>query len=156
MTYERFDPFPGKPDDMDDEQWLTQQGWEPSLGIGDTNSIMQVQSYRRTVDDHVECIAYASDLLGGTGYIKVGGPGELMDLLARWAPAVQAAAIVHTLDDIRSSRLDADGIVEVISAKVNHGQHETLPMLQGYLREQRKHEREIRERRAAARRAAEQ
>jgi hypothetical protein len=92
----------------------------------------------------------------GTGYIKVGGPGELMDLFARWAPAVQAAAIVHTLDDIRSSRLHADGIVEVISAKVSHGQEETLPTLQEYLREERKREREFRERRAAARRAAEQ
>lgn len=153
MPYEIYDLWAGAPDGSFDNDLLEAQGWEESIGVGGSDSVMYIQSYRRDVDGRTEWIVHVSDILGGTPYIKVDGPGELMDLLARWAPAVQAAAVTHVLDDIRKSHLDPDGVVETIAAKVGFGQDETVPMLRRQLREQRARGRELRAKREAARQA---
>lgn len=148
MTYETFDPFDGMPDGTDADQWLSQQGWTDSIGIGSEDSPMRIRSYQRTVNGEAEYIVDVWDILGGTPYIKVPGPGELMDLLARWAPAAQAASVVQLVDELVDPSLDTTNVVGRVAAKVIHGVEEVLPAM-------RRHEREVAAHRRQARLARE-
>ncbi|WP_433530476.1 hypothetical protein ACQPYA_30760 [Micromonospora sp. CA-263727] len=154
MSYEIFDPFEGAPDTVVATEWLEGQGWSEFLGIGDEDSVLRVQSFRRTVDGRDEFIVDVGDVVQGSPYVKVDNFGELMDLLARWAPAVQAAALVAAVDDLRSYGLDKDGLAELVGAKVAFGAAEALPALQRHEQHQAAHRRQVAAQRKVAREAA--
>ncbi|WP_346074239.1 hypothetical protein [Saccharopolyspora thermophila] len=49
---------------------------------------------------------------------------ELMDLFARWAPAVQAASIAEAISDLSRYGMDGDGLVERVAARAVYGSNE--------------------------------
>ncbi|TCB89266.1 hypothetical protein E0H26_28175 [Micromonospora zingiberis] len=155
MGYEIFDPFEGAPDTVDVGVWLEQQGWSEFLGVGDELSYLRVQSYRRTVDGRDEFIVDVWDMAQGSPFVKVNNFGELMDLLARWAPAVQATALVSVVDSLRSDNLLTDGVAELLGAKVAFGASDGLPALREQARQQAAYRRQVAEQRKAARETAE-
>jgi hypothetical protein len=146
VAYEIIDPFEGMPEGSDDSEWLEQQGWTDFVGLGNPESAMYVRSFRRKTETGMEYIVDYWDVLYGSEYFKVDGPGELMDLLARWAPAVQAAAIVAVIDDARQFGLSHDGLVEQIAAKAAFGANDTLENRRNLLREQSRDRRRRQER----------
>lgn len=151
MSYEIFDPFEGASGTVDVREWLEQRGWSEFLGIGDDESALRVQSFRRTVDGRDEFIVDVWDAAQGSPYVKVDNFGDLMDLLARWAPAVQAAALVAAVDDLRSFGLDKGGLAEVVGAKVAFGASDALPALRRQEEQQAAYRRRVAEQRKAAR-----
>ncbi|MEU4772820.1 hypothetical protein [Micromonospora sp. NPDC023644] len=153
MSYEIFDPFEGAPDTVEVTGWLEGQGWSEFLGVGDEDSVLRVRSFRRTVDGRDEFIVDVWDVVQGSPWVKVDNFGDLMDLLARWAPAVQAAAMVAAVDDLRSYGLDKDGLAELVAAKVAFGASDALPALQRHEQEQAAHRRQVAAQRKAAREA---
>ncbi|MEO3781305.1 hypothetical protein ABGB16_31835 [Micromonospora sp. B11E3] len=154
MSYEIFDPFEGAPDTVDVRECLEGQGWSEFLGVGDEDSVLHVQSFRRTVDGRDEFIVDVWDVVQGSPYVKVDNFGDLMDVLARWAPVVQAAALVAAVDSLRSYGLDKDGLAELVGAKVAFGASDALPALQRHEQEQAAYRRQVAEQRKAARDAA--
>ncbi|MEV5690718.1 hypothetical protein [Micromonospora globbae] len=134
--------------------WLEQQGWSEFLGIGGEASELCVRSFRRTVGGRDEFIVEVWDAAQGSPFVKVDNFGELMDLLARWAPAVQAAAVVAAVDDLRSYGLDKDGLAELVGAKVAFGASDALPALRRHEQQQAAHRRQVAAQRKAAREAA--
>jgi hypothetical protein len=146
MVYQIVDPFEGAPEGSDDAAWFEQQGWTEFIGLGDPDSSLYVRSFRRTTETGVEYIVDYWDVLYGSEYLKVDGPGELMDLLARWAPAVQAAAITGVIDDARRFGLSHDGVVEMVAAKVAFGANDSLENRRSLLREQSRDRRRRQER----------
>ncbi|WP_433536136.1 hypothetical protein ACQPZK_30295 [Micromonospora sp. CA-249363] len=153
MSYEIFDPFEGAPDTVAVTEWLEEKGWSELLGIGGEHSVLRVRSFRRTVDGRDEFIVDVWDVVQGSPWVNVDNFGELMDVLARWAPAAQAAAVVATVDDLRFSGLDKDGLAE-LAAKAAFGVSAALPALRRYEQERATHRRQVAAQRKAAREAA--
>jgi hypothetical protein len=83
----------------------------------------------------------------GSPFIKVESFPELMDLLARWAPAVQAAALVYLIDNLQASRLDREGVAEIVAAKAAFGATEGLSAMKAFERDQAARLREMAEQR---------
>ncbi|NIL56242.1 hypothetical protein [Salinispora arenicola] len=154
MSYEIFDPYADLPDGVNAEKWLEQQGWSEFLGVGGEDSDLHIRSFRRTFDGRDEFLVDVWDVNQGSPYVKVDNFGDLMDLLARWAPAIQAAALVQAVDNLRSPALDMDGVAEVVGAKVAFGASDVLPALRRDRQEQAAYRRQVAEQRKAAREAA--
>ncbi|OHX04628.1 hypothetical protein [Micromonospora sp. WMMB235] len=151
MTYEIYDPFKDRPDKVDSDRWLEQEGWSEFFGIGGEESDLRIRSYRRIVKGgREEYIVDVWDLMHGSPFVKVDNIGELMDLLARWAPAVQAAALVYVLDELQSYRLDRRGVVEAVTAKAAWGATEGAQALVADEREQAARRRQVAAQRKAA------
>ncbi|MFG1801029.1 hypothetical protein ACGFI4_12790 [Micromonospora carbonacea] len=151
MTYQIFDPYEGMPHDatVNAEQWLDQQGWSEFLGIGGEQSDLSIRTYRRTVEGQDEYIVQVWDVMQGSPFVKVDNFGELMDLLARWAPAAQAAALVFVIDALQSYDLDREGVVETLAAKAAFGGSKGLEALQRHQQEQDAQRRRVAEQRRA-------
>jgi hypothetical protein len=153
-NYQQVNPFADAPANVDVESYLASQGWEEFLGIGGENSELYIQSWRRTLPDaQTEYIVDVWNAAFGSPYIKVTSFVDLMDLLARWAPAIQAAAVVAILDEVQQLGLSPSGMIERIAAKAAFGATEGLPILQRQEAEQRAMRRQARE---ARRRATEE
>ncbi|MEN3540971.1 hypothetical protein AAH991_38060 [Microbispora sp. ZYX-F-249] len=145
------DVLAGLPDG-DVEELLKDQGWETFLSMGDPKGGMRLESWRRRRDG--QPVEYLLQVNGGLEYspfLVVESFPELMDLFARWAPAVQAAAVAGMIEELGESELSTHhGLVETIAARAAHGVAQTLPILE---REKRKADERARVR--AAQRAAE-
>jgi hypothetical protein len=149
MTYEIVDPFEGAPDDVEVGRWLEQQGWSEFLGIGGEESDLSIRSYRRSVEGRDEFIVQVWDVNQGSPFVRVDSFGVLMDLLARWAPAVHTAEVVGLVTDLRSFSLSDSGVAEVIAAKAAFGAGDGLRALREHERERAAEWRRRREKRAA-------
>ncbi|MGC4784122.1 hypothetical protein ACLQ3A_21110 [Micromonospora zamorensis] len=157
MTYEIYDPFKGRPENVDSDRWLEQQGWSEFFGIGGEESDLRIRSYRRIGESgQEEYIVDVWDLIQGSPFVKIDNIGELMDLLARWAPAVQAAALVYVLDELQSYRIDRRGVVEAVTAKAAWGVTEGAQALLADEREQAARRHQAAKQRKAAQGAATQ
>ncbi|MQA08132.1 MAG: hypothetical protein GEU98_06180 [Pseudonocardiaceae bacterium] len=55
---------------------------------------------------------------------------ELMDLIARWAPAVQAATITHVMEQVWGLDLQDYGLVETVAARAAYGSNQVLARMQ--------------------------
>jgi hypothetical protein len=153
QPYEQYDPFAeaGDPNGNYQER-LRKLGWEEFLSVGDDRSVLYITSWKRTISDgDIEYILDVWDINQGSPFIKVDGFVTLMDLLSRWAPAVQAAAMVNLIDDFRDGDL-GNGTVEQISARISYGITDTLPRMRQRKREDDERRRAIREQRQAQRR----
>nr|BFE55665.1 hypothetical protein GCM10020063_001910 [Dactylosporangium thailandense] len=135
MTYEIFDPFENAPETVDVREWLEQQGWSEFLGIGGEESDLRIRSYRRSVDGRDEFIVEVWDAVQGSPFVKVDNFGVLMDLLARWAPAVQAASLTYLIDNLQSYSLSRDGVIETVAARAAFGANEGLEALRSHERQ---------------------
>lgn len=151
LIYDKWESMPKiVPDGCDDiDAFLTAQGWQRFLVLGAANSTMRINSWRRhPTNQPVEYLVNVDDIHSVSSYLRVDTLPELMDLLARWAPAVQAAAITVLIDDLTGLSLNEEyGLVETITARVVHGAEHTLPRL---------HRREQMYREQAARKGAAQ
>jgi len=133
LIYDKWESMPKiVPDGCDDiDAFLTAQGWQRFLVLGAANSTMRINSWRRhPAGQPVEYLVDVDDIHSASSYLRVDTLPELMDLFARWAPAVQAAAITVLIDDLTSLSLNEEyGLVETITARVVHGAEHTLPRL---------------------------
>ncbi len=62
-------------------------------------------------------------------YLVVDSLPDLMDLVARWAPAVQTAAVAEVLRDLQTGMATPAGIVETVAARTMFGINEVSPRL---------------------------
>lgn len=147
-----FDPFAELPANTDGiaERLLEQLGWEEGFGIGNEATFQRIRSYRRAVDRTEEHMIEVVDVLGASPYLRGDSFVELMHMTARWAPAVQAAAVVDLIDEMRSFSLGDDNTIGRIAAHVVDGIEKTLPSMRDNARQQASHERRVREARKAA------
>lgn len=149
--YEIVDPLADAPDNVDMEPYLRSQGWEDFMGIGDERSPLYIQSWRRkSADGTFEYMVDVWNINYGSPYLKVNSFPELMDLLAKWAPAVQAASVAHLIDDVLESGLSDHGTIERIAAKMAFGTSDVLPRM----RRQEAEQEAARQRQREARRVA--
>lgn len=150
--YETFDPFAELPDnDGDYAANLNRAGWEEFLSIGDDRSVLYITSWRRTKQDsETEYMLDVWDVNCGSPFIKVGSFPDLMDLLARWAPAVQAATMVHLVDGVLEGGLSSSGVIEQVAARASFGAADALPVMRRQEAEQQRQRRLHREARRAA------
>lgn len=149
MGYQEIDLYKDMPDDADTDKWLEEQGWEDFLSLGDNDSHLYIRSHRRLVDGNYQYVLDVWDVLSGSPHILVDSFVELMDLIARWAPAIQAAALVSLIDEARHIGLSDSGSVELIAAKVAYGAQDALPRL----KESERHQARMRKKLADERRA---
>lgn len=147
MAYVEFDPHADAPDGTDAGSWLEEQGWSEFLGIGDEQTDLRFRSWRRQIDGRWEYACEVWDVIQGSPFLKIESFGELMDIMARWAPALQAAAVIGFLERAQTFGLDTDGEVEKIAAKVAFGSTAGLAAVQKQMKIQADRQREIREQR---------
>lgn len=134
MEYQIVNPLADAPDMVEVDSYLRSQGWELFLHIGNEDSCLYVRSWRRQHDDSEQYMVEVSDGANDSPYISVPNFGELMDLLARWAPVVQAATISDLIGGIIGSGLSYFGSVERIAAKAVFGAEDVLPEMRRDLR----------------------
>jgi len=146
MPLHPVDPLPADYDG-DADSGLREQGWDRFLRLGDDTSHMWITTWRKKVDGgawtyliEVNDPAFCSPYLQSDDFV------EIMDAVARWAPAVQAAAVNGLVDELMNTDVSAEGIVEALAARAVHGAEVALP----YLLKQQKERQELRRQMRAA------
>jgi hypothetical protein len=151
-NYELINLHAGQPDGVPDHEHFAAQGWEDFFVVGYTDGPLTIHTWRRPTDaGGWQYVVQVTDVLYGSEFIRVPGLVELMDLLARWAPAVQAAAICDLLHDLGGAGLNPEGTVETVAARAKYGVIATLPRLQVELRDRQEEQARAREARRRAR-----
>lgn len=92
-------------------------GWERWVDVGPTDSSLWISSWIREVDGRSEYVAYLDDGCGDARPVRATSLVEMMDLLARWAPIIQAEAIAQIVDDLRSGNPSEFNVVGRVVAK---------------------------------------
>lgn len=130
-SYETLDPFAEDPDSTDYTETLTKLGWTNILTVGDSErSPLYVNAWQRQhPDGRTEYAVDVWDQNMGSPFVKVGSFPEVMDLLARWAPAVQAAAVSQLIAEVSDGGLSEWGTVEQMAARVAYGISDALPKM---------------------------
>lgn len=148
-SFEPHDPWADNPDAILSDV-LDAAGWSTFFDLGDEDSPIFIESWRRTTDDGDEYLIQVSDVSQGSPLFKTTSFMALMDLFARWAPVVQAAALVDLIKDLNGTSLNPGGMgmVEAVAARAAYGLSDVLPAMRGREREARV----ARERLRAARR----
>jgi hypothetical protein len=101
--------------------YLESIGWEEFLAVGNEDSPMRIVTWRRSNEGNTVYLIEVADVLGGSPFVQVDTFPEVMDLLARWSPVVQSAAVTRFLEELREWEIDTDGIVEKIAARARFG-----------------------------------
>ncbi|MDX3657599.1 hypothetical protein PV646_09820 [Streptomyces sp. ID05-26A] len=142
--WEPINVLEGIEDGGDVKSWLKEQGWEPFLKIGDQDGSLYITTWRRRHQDEDTPTRYLLEVgnaVGFSPYLMTESFVDLMDLMSRWSPAVQAAAVTDVIDDLTSSGLRNRGLVEKIAARAAIGVTETAGALRAERAEHRKHAR---------------
>ncbi len=112
------------PDTEDLEQALHDTGWEDFLTCGSENSHMYIKTYRRQHAD----TPYGFEFLVEIGNWNIVGPlilfTDYLDFLhhyTRWTEAIKNTAIADTIDQLDSTTMISDGLIEAIAAKAKYG-----------------------------------
>ena len=138
MPPEEFNPFdelPANDSESDVAVILTRLGWSSFLSLGDSDSDLCLQTWRRTTKHgNTEYMAEVSDVNEAGPFIRMDSFVELMDLMTRWAPAIQAASVVAVLTEAREYGLSDSGVVEVVAAKAAFGAGSGVERLQSWQR----------------------
>ncbi|TDX84923.1 hypothetical protein [Amycolatopsis arida] len=131
----RWEPYDALADAEDDggdvEALLHSLGWTSFVRLGSGEDFgVEIEVYeRRTRDGHPE---YLLDIWGehsGSPYLKVDNLPAVMELLAKWAPIVQAASISRVVRDLAAGAIEHEGLVETVAARAAWGVQERLPKL---------------------------
>jgi hypothetical protein len=130
------------PEGTDPDAHLRATGWEGFLTVGDIDSAMWIKTWRKKDDDSGFLIE-VGDVATDSPYIQVDTFPELMDFLARWAPVVQAAAMVHVLDDLSHYEIRGDGplemgMVEMLAARARYGAQDRYESIVSDYRQRRR------------------
>ncbi|PKV99602.1 hypothetical protein ATK30_0582 [Amycolatopsis echigonensis] len=131
--WESFDIFSGAPDSegLNVGEHLQSQGWEHflRLGQGDWCSLT-LTAWRRPFEDRAEYLLSVSTGLAASEFLKVDNLPQLMDLVSKWAPAVQAATLADLVEDLNEPDLNEMGVLEIAAARAAWGARERLPELE--------------------------
>ena len=154
MTFSEYDPTTeiGDSTETDWNAIMRSAGWEPYMTLGSTNGYMWVSTWQRTRGETTEYCAELSNPAEGSPLIRTDSFLELTDLLARWAPIIQAEAITNLIAELDSDDLSSTNLVGRIAAKVLDAENTALPDM----RRQRAEEAERLRTRRLARRTADQ
>ncbi|MEU0529225.1 hypothetical protein [Amycolatopsis tolypomycina] len=124
-SWEPYNAFAGAPEDEHDiEKRLSSQGWETflSLGHGETIGfelrVLIRYSGGGETRKHPEYLIEVGGPSAIAPYLKVDDLPTVMDLLARWAPALQAASIANLTYDLATGVIEPNGIVETVAARI--------------------------------------
>lgn len=109
---------------------LARQGWDPFvvLGAGEVASLT-VRTWQRSRDGRVEYLLIVDTVDIGSPFLVLRDLPTFMDLLARWAPAVQAAAIADVTRDLQETGIEEEGFVEKIAGRAWWGIQENYGQL---------------------------
>jgi hypothetical protein len=119
------------PDGEEIGEYLTSQGWERFQTIGDPEAGLGIESWQRNpADKPSQYLMLVSETSGTSPFMLLDSYPEFISLVARWAPAVQAAMIGHVLYQAQVSFLQEYGLVEMVAAKVAHGIGPVLTRMQ--------------------------
>lgn len=137
--WEPSDLLAGCPDGADVGDFLRSQGWTEFLAVGDCDGSLGLRSWQRHSEtSQPEYLLEVASVAAASPYLLVKNFAELMDLFARWAPAVQAAAISDVVEDLWSNGVVSTGAIEQVAARVAYGAREGLEQL---VRDKREHHR---------------
>lgn len=119
------------PADVSDvDAGLAEAGWRPFWTLGDPAGDLGLEVWSRPREDGGdEYLLEVSNVNSVSPYLLVGGFPELMDLVARWAPALQAAAVAGLVRELSDNDLSPYGLVELIAGRAAYGVAEGLPIL---------------------------
>ncbi|MFI5614974.1 hypothetical protein [Amycolatopsis sp. NPDC051903] len=151
-TWEPYLVFANDDDSFDVEEGLNAQGWEPFLCLGSGETVgVEISLYqRRTRAGHPEYLLSVWGAQNGSPFLKVDTLPAAMQLLAQWAPVVQAASISSVVSDLKEPVIEHEGLVESVAARAAWGAQERMPKLK-HIRDQ--WDRDDREKRRAARKS---
>ena len=122
--WERADVLADMPADASDvDEYLRSQGWEGMLTVGDPDGSLYIAvRVRRRADRTAQYLLEVGSIDVYSPCLLVDSFPDVMDLVARWAPAVQAAAVTDALQRLEgSTQMDARGLVESVAARALFG-----------------------------------
>lgn len=149
-SWEPTDILADCPDGADVAEFMSSRGWEEFLSLGEEAGELSLQSWRRKFEGRWQYLLQVHDASVLSPYVLVDSFPELMDLISRWAPAVQAANIAATASELFGQHIDDHGLVERVAARAAYGARDLPDRLE---EEKRRMERE---RRAQRQRQADQ
>jgi hypothetical protein len=117
------------PQQADYDEYLKALGWEPTFTIGTPNSPLKLNSWRRYRNGASEWMIELEDAGEGSPIVHTDSLVEYLDLLARWAPIVQTAAVTHLLAELGDNDLGPYNTVGRVAAKVLTAEDRVLPFL---------------------------
>lgn len=119
------------PEVGDVDEYLRSQGWERLLTLGDPDGSLSLDTWQRNrTDRSAEYLLVANTSNISSPFMIIDSFPDLMDLLTRWAPAVQAAAVTDALKQLEETHVGAYGLVEAIAARASFGAADGLLQLQ--------------------------
>ncbi|OLF06917.1 hypothetical protein [Actinophytocola xanthii] len=142
-TWERFDVFAGHPDVSDVTEYLRNQGWYSFLRLGDAEELgIEIEVWAS-----MQGAGYLIDVsgrAGGGSFLKVTTLPQVMDLLAKWAPVVQAMSIARVVTDLGEPEIKQYGFVESVAARAAWAAQDWTPILRKNHEEQEARARQAR------------
>jgi hypothetical protein len=132
--WEHFDVFHADPkgEIADVSKYLANQGWNHIMVIGDPDATLSLDVWQRHRESgHPEYLLEVNSSATSMSmpYLVLDSLPDLMDLVARWAPAVQTAAVTEVLRDLQTGMATPAGIVETVAARIMYGINEVSPRL---------------------------
>jgi hypothetical protein len=120
-TNGRFEPIPDIVDATEGviDELVGALGWLPANDLGTADYGMQVNTwYRSTSDGPDQFLIQISTLVYTGPFILCDDYADLMDVYARWAPAIQAFAVTDLVKELTTSLMPGDDAVEKFVARL--------------------------------------
>ena len=120
MAYADYNPWTEVPDRtfISLDALMERVGWESRLGVGPTDAWMWISTWSRTVDGVTQYAAMLDDGNGDAPLISTDSSLELMDLIARWAPIVQASSVASFIAGLGVGESSDSDLVTRVTTKV--------------------------------------
>jgi hypothetical protein len=128
-------------EEVDDcNKFLAADGWEEFIFLGsiDDEAFPRIRTWRKRYEQGNPYLMEISDSACASHYMVVSSLPELMDVLARWAPVIQAGAIGYLIGEACSGSLSNLGSIEQIGARLSYGADVTRSAMENELAEQRR------------------
>ncbi|MEV0649953.1 hypothetical protein AB0I28_32320 [Phytomonospora sp. NPDC050363] len=136
---------------------LDKAGWERFWVIGgQENGALHIVTWRRDSPDGPgrQYLLQVWDVNTGSEFVQVDGLPGLMELLAKWAPIVQAASVAGAIAEGLNGALDRYGFFEQIGARLAWGADTNRDAMEREASEERDRRAEWKRQQAAERPAA--
>lgn len=118
-TWEPVDLFADCPPDLGLDEHLRSKGWVEFLTLGPANSAMWIVTWEHPASGHY--LFEVNDSSTISPHLWVDTFAELAELMAKWAPIVQAAVLAEAVNDLADPRLIEGGLVETIASRAVFG-----------------------------------